>query len=127
MVYQPQNWVDDDPTTPLSAARLNHLETQYAAAIAELIAEVGNATSQIYGALNAQFATNDELSAITAAQFFNYGVRPVVRYTGTSWPSRAASIPPDYSGSVDYDSADFTGVPSPSDMVANDRWIRQTT
>lgn len=127
MVYQSQSWVDDSSLTPLSAARLNHLETQYAAAITEVISEIGTPTSAIYSALNAQFATNNELTSVSAASFFNYGLRPIIRYTGTSWPSRVASIPSAYAGNVDYDSADFTGVPSPSDMIANDRWIRQTT
>lgn len=122
-----QRWVDDDPTTPLSAARLNHLETQYSAAIAEIIAELGNSTSPIYAAVNAGFASTEDLNAITSNQFFNYGIRPIIRYSGSSWPLRSSSIPPGYTGNVDYDSADFTGVPSPSDMVANDRWIRQTT
>ena len=26
MAYTPQEWRNDDPTTPLSAARLNHIE-----------------------------------------------------------------------------------------------------
>lgn len=127
MAYTPQSWIDDSASTPLSAARLNHLETQYAAAIAEVISEVGTTSSPIYSALNSQFATNDELTSVSAASFFNYGIRPIIRYTGSIWPTRAASIPVGYTGNVDFDSADFTGVPSPSDMIANDRWIRQTT
>lgn len=127
MVYSAQTWTDDSSLTPLSAARLNHLETQYTEAINEVIAEVGTVGSNIYNAINAQFATNDELNGVSASSFFNYGLRPIVRYTGTTWPVRSSSVPSGYTGNVDYDSADFTGVPSPSDMIANDRWIRQTT
>lgn len=127
MAYTAQSWVDDSSLTPLSAARLNHMETQYAAAITEVITEINTPTSAIYSALNSQFATNNELTSVSAASFFNYGLRPIIRYSGSLWPSRAASVPSGYAGNVDYDSADFTGVPSPSDMIANDRWIRQTT
>lgn len=127
MAYTPQVWVNDDATTPLSAARLNHLETQYSAAIAEVISELGSTVSPIYSAVNAGFASNADLAGVTSNQFFNYGIRPIIRYSGTVWPARSSSIPPNYTGNVDYDSADFTGVPSPGDMIANDRWIRQTT
>ena len=127
MVYAKQAWNDNDPSTPLSAARLNQLETQYDSAISEIISEASTQGSRIYTAIDSQFATNSELSEVSTAQFFNYGVRPVIRYSGSEWPTRATSIPAGYTGNVDYDSADFTGVPSPGDMVANDRWIRQTT
>lgn len=127
MVYLKQQWNDNDPTTPLSATRLNHLETQYDTALADVATQAGSPGTAVYAAIDSQFANSAELSAVSTAQFFNYGIRPVVAYNGTSWAARSASIPANYTGSVTYDSADFTGVPSPGDMVANDRWIRQTT
>lgn len=36
--YTKQTWVDHDPATPLNAARLSHLETQYDAAMADVAA-----------------------------------------------------------------------------------------
>lgn len=127
MAYSKQSWNDNDPTTPLSAARLNHLETQADAALAQVIADIKTPGTNLYAAVDSAFATNSEVGTVTASQFFNYGVRPVIRYTGSVWPARNVSVPSGYAGNVDYDSADFTGVPSPSDMLANDRWIRQTT
>lgn len=125
MPYDEQFWNNLDPTTPLSAPRLSQLETQYADAMADVIAGAQDTSSDIYKAINKLFASSDELRAVAQAAFYNYGVRPVVTWNGVAWPSRASAIPPGYSGNVDFDSADRAGAPSPTDMIAGDRWLRQ--
>lgn len=125
MAYEEQNWVNNDPTTPLSAPRLQQLETQYADAIADVTAGAKDQSSDIYKAINDAFATNEELRLVAQAAFYNYGVRPRIVWNGISWPSRSLSIPPGYTGPVDYDSADRAGAPSPADMTEGDRWYRQ--
>jgi exopolysaccharide biosynthesis protein len=42
MVYTKNTWVDDDPTKPLSAARLNNLETQYDQAVVTAASDASN-------------------------------------------------------------------------------------
>lgn len=125
--YESQHWNNADPTTPLSAPRLNQLETQYADAMADVMAGAKDPSSDVFKAINDLFATNDELRIVAQAAFYNYGVRPRIEWNGTSWPSRATSIPSGYTGDVDYDSADRAGAPSPSDATEGDRWYRQAT
>lgn len=52
MVYTKQTWVNNDPTKPLSATRLNKLETQYDEALSQVAADVANDASDIGGALS---------------------------------------------------------------------------
>lgn len=125
MPYDEQDWNNLDPATPLSAPRLNQLETQYADAMADVIAGAQDTSSDVYKAFDKTFATNDELRPIAQSAFYNYGVRPVVTWNGIGWATRASTVPPGYTGNVDYDSADRAGAPSPTDMIEGDRWLRQ--
>lgn len=52
MAYTKQSWVNNDPTKPLSATRLNKLETQYDEAISQVATDVANDASAIGGALS---------------------------------------------------------------------------
>lgn len=52
MAYTKQSWVNNDPTKPLSATRLNKLETQYDEAISQVAADVANDASTIGAALS---------------------------------------------------------------------------
>jgi hypothetical protein len=58
-----------------------------------------------------------------AAKFGAYGVNPVIKYTGTAWPSR--TVPSGYSGPVIWDSQIYSGVGSPVGMLDNDLWARK--
>lgn len=127
MVYESSTWANDDPSTPLSAPRLANLETQYADAIADVQSGATDTASDIYAAFAQSFATQEQLAAVSNVAFWLYGIRPVVAFTGSSWPARNMSIPTGYDGPVSYDSADWGGVAAPADGHENDRWIRQAT
>jgi len=53
---------------------------------------------------------------------FNYGVRPVIYYSGSAWPAR--TVPSGYSGAVKWDSAAYTTAPEPPAAINGDRWER---
>jgi hypothetical protein len=55
LVYNKQTWQNNPPSTatPISAARLNHLETQYDEAMTDVAASVGDPESPIGAELNA--------------------------------------------------------------------------
>lgn len=57
MPYTKNTWVNGDPTKPLSAARLNNLETQHEKALADVASQVAAGTGSIGTALNAAIAT----------------------------------------------------------------------
>ena len=54
-----------------------------------------------------------------------YGLWPRIVWAG-SWPSRASSIPAGYTGPVEYWSPTDSAATSPSDMAANDVWMRRS-
>lgn len=127
MTYNPNTWANDDPSTPLSAPRLANLETQYDDAMADVQSGAQDSASDLYAAFKVSFATQEQVAAISNIAFWLYGIRPVVAFTGSSWPARSTSIPTDYTGPVNFDSADWAGVAAPADAHENDRWIRQAT
>lgn len=127
MAYEPNTWANLDPSTPLSAARLQNLETQYDDAMADVVSGATDEASNVYDAFAKSFATRTEFNNVINSAFYNYGVRPVAQFTGSSWPARSTSVPPGYTGPVIYDSADWAGAPSPVDAREGDRWIRQAT
>jgi hypothetical protein len=56
--------------------------------------------------------------------------RPEVVYiywTGSSWPTRASSIPVGYTGAVIYDSTTDIAASAPSDDVIGDRWFKASS
>jgi len=52
MPYTPNEWIDGDKSRPLSAARLSHMETQHAKALADVQAQIGDPDSPIGSELN---------------------------------------------------------------------------
>lgn len=57
---------------------------------------------------------------------WQWGIYPRCRFNGTTWPSRASSIPAGYTGPVEFYSARFPAAGSPSDRVTGDEWTRVT-
>lgn len=84
MVYTKNTWVDDDPTKPLSAARMNNIETGIGTADANATTAIANvATAQAgVNALNNAEANPVKISVVykTAAAGYNYAVMRA--YTG---------------------------------------------
>lgn len=66
MAYIKQTWQNNPPsaTTPISASRLDHLETQYDEALAQVAADIAEPASPIGSQLNATVV--DEVTAQTA-------------------------------------------------------------
>lgn len=58
---------------------------------------------------------------------WQYGITPRVIWNGSSWPSRASSIPSGYSGTVEYWSATDNTATPPSDRITGDIWTRVAT
>lgn len=60
MPYTPQSWANSPATSsPLTAARLAHIETQHAQALADVAADVSDSGSDIGAALSATFVSVD--------------------------------------------------------------------
>ncbi len=55
---------------------------------------------------------------------FAFGVYPRVVWNGTSWPTRASSIPPGYTGNVEYWSPYDADATAPTDRITDDIWTR---
>lgn len=109
MAYTKQTW-GNSASTPLSASRLNKLETQYDESIAEVLAQVGDSTKPIGQALNTTFVsvlaaaknpdllitgtiTRDANQAVTSAQ--------VVWPDGTPGTFTALVLSSTFPGAVD--------------------------
>jgi hypothetical protein len=60
----------------------------------------------------------------SVASPWDYGLWPRVVWTGSSWPTRASSIPVGYTGNVEYFSPFDSGATSPTDRITNDIWTR---
>lgn len=56
MGYTKQSWQNNSASTPLSAERLSHMETQYDEAMAQVAADVADSGTDIGTALNATYA-----------------------------------------------------------------------
>jgi hypothetical protein len=125
--YNRNLWNNNDPSTPISAPRLSNLETQYDDAMADVTSGAKDPASDVYNAFATSFATAEQISTIANSAFYNFGVRPVVQFDGFAWPPRSGSLPPGYTGPVNYDSADWAGISPPNDAQEGDRWIRQAT
>lgn len=48
-----------------------------------------------------------------------------IYYTGTTWPTRLASIPPGYTGKMEWDSLGYPTAPTPPTAAIGDRWLRE--
>jgi lysophospholipase L1-like esterase len=68
--YVKQTWANGDPTKPVSAARLGHLETQFDRALETVAEQIGDATSDIGAELNSAIAGFGEQSFVAVAQQF---------------------------------------------------------
>ncbi len=53
-----------------------------------------------------------------------FGLWPRVIYSGTSWPTRASSLPVGYTGNVEYFSPAHSTAPAPTDRITGDIWTR---
>jgi hypothetical protein len=89
MPYSKNQWVDGDKSRPLSAARLNHLETQYDAAMSDVPAVVGAALTEpgpVQDQLNAKIAEAvadvDTAPAQAVAEITGGNVYATNLYTG---------------------------------------------
>lgn len=56
--------------------------------------------------------------------FDAFRLYPVIRYTGSAWPTRTSSLPTGYTGPVVYDSTLWSAAPTPTDRVTGDIWDR---
>lgn len=87
--YTPQTWTSGDPSTPLSAPRLTHMEGQYAAAMTDTAALYGHdvrawAPNTVYAA--GQAVVNPSGDLVTAKTAHTSGAT----YTPANWnPSSA--------------------------------------
>lgn len=66
-------------------------------------------------------------TASGGAAAWDYGVYPRVIWNGSAWPTRASSIPSNYTGAVEYWSPTDTNASPPADRIAGDIWTRVAT
>jgi hypothetical protein len=99
--------------------------TAFVVASVKLAAPINSPTftGTVSGITPAMVGLGNVNNTADATKFAAYGVYPVLRYTGTAWPSRA--LPSGYTGPVKWSSATYANVSAPTGAVDGDEWERQ--
>lgn len=90
--YTPQTWIDNDPTKPVSAARMTYLEGQYAAAMADAAAlyEPVGLSAATLAALGTPLVTVPSILSGATLTIYGHSYTPAPGFyctPGKEWPT----------------------------------------